>query len=99
MSARWTSSSDLKSTQEGMAKIPPIPKGKILIQIIAKNYQTYGETYDIDDDERQVDIVLRSEEHSGRHGQDPANSQRQDPDPDHRQKLPDLRRDVRYRRR
>ena len=50
---------ELKSTQEGMAKIPSIPKGKILIQIIAKNYQTFGETYDIDEDERTVDIVLK----------------------------------------
>jgi len=49
---------ELKSTQEGMAKIPSIPKGKILIQIIAKNYQTFGETYDIDEDDRTVDIVL-----------------------------------------
>jgi len=50
---------ELKSSQEGMAKIPGIPKGKILIQIIAKNYQTFGETYDIDEDERTVDIVLK----------------------------------------
>jgi len=42
-----------------MAKIPSIPKGKILIQIIAKNYQTFGETYDIDEDDRTVDIVLK----------------------------------------
>jgi hypothetical protein len=50
---------ELKSSQEGMAKIPSIPKGKILIQIIAKNYQTFGETYDIDEDERLVEIVLK----------------------------------------
>jgi len=50
---------ELKSSQEGMAKIPSIPKGKILIQIIAKNYQTFGETYDIDEDDRTVDIVLK----------------------------------------
>ena len=51
---------ELKSTQEGMAKIPPIPKGKILIQINAKNYQTFGDTFDIDEDERLVEIVLKS---------------------------------------
>ena len=50
---------ELKSTQEGMAKIPGIPKGKILIQIIAKNYQTFGDTYDVDEDERVVEIVLK----------------------------------------
>ena len=50
---------ELKSSQEGMAKIPGIPKGKIMIQINAKNYQTFGDTFDIDEDERVVDIVLK----------------------------------------
>jgi hypothetical protein len=42
-----------------VAKIPSIPKGKILIQIIAKTCQTFGETYDVDEDERLVEIVLK----------------------------------------
>ena len=50
---------ELKSSQEGMAKIPGIPKGKILIQINARNYQTFGDTFDVDEDERQIDIVLK----------------------------------------
>ena len=50
---------ELKSSQEGMAKIPGIPKGKILIQINAKNYQTFGDTFDIDEDDRLVEIVLK----------------------------------------
>jgi hypothetical protein len=50
---------ELKSSQDGMAKIPGIPKGKILIQINAKNYQTFGDTFDIDEDERLVEIVLK----------------------------------------
>ena len=50
---------ELKSSQEGIAKIPGIPKGKILIQINAQNYQTFGDTFDIEDDERVVEIVLK----------------------------------------
>jgi hypothetical protein len=50
---------ELKSSQEGMAKIPGIPKGKILIQINARNYQTFGDTFDIDEDDRLVEIVLK----------------------------------------
>ena len=50
---------ELKSSQDGMAKIPGIPKGKILIQINAKNYQTFGDTFDIDEDDRLVEIVLK----------------------------------------
>jgi len=49
---------DLKTNQEGVAKIPAIPQGKILIQIIAKNYQTFGETYDVQEDEKTIDIKL-----------------------------------------
>jgi hypothetical protein len=49
---------ELKTSQEGVAKIPPIPKGKILIQINAKNFQTFGQTFDIDEDERLVEIKL-----------------------------------------
>ena len=50
---------ELKSSQEGMAKIPGLPKGKVLIQVSAKNYQTFGDTFDIDEDERVVEIVLK----------------------------------------
>ena len=51
---------EMHTTQEGGAEIPEIPKGKILIQIIAKNYQTFGDTFDIDEDERLVEIVLKT---------------------------------------
>jgi len=50
---------ELKSSQEGMAKIPGIPKGKIRIQINAKFYQTFGEDFDVDEDERVIEIVLK----------------------------------------
>jgi hypothetical protein len=41
-----------------MAKIPSIPKGKVLIQIIASNYQTFGQTFDVTEDERTIEIKL-----------------------------------------
>jgi hypothetical protein len=49
---------DLKTNQEGVAKIPSIPQGKILVQVIAKNYQTFGETFDVAEQERTIDIKL-----------------------------------------
>ena len=33
---------ELRTNQEGLVKIPPIPQGTILVQIIAKDYQTFG---------------------------------------------------------
>ena len=49
---------ELRTNQDGEARIPQIPQGKILIQIIAKGYQTFGQTFDINEEERTVDIKL-----------------------------------------
>ena len=49
---------ELRSNQEGEARIPAIPQGKILIQVIAKSYQTFGQTFDITEEEKTVEITL-----------------------------------------
>lgn len=49
---------ELRSNQDGEARIPSIPQGKILVQIIAKGYQTFGQTYDITETERTLEITL-----------------------------------------
>jgi len=49
---------ELRTNQEGEAKIPTIPQGKIRIQVIAKGYQTFGQIYDVDEDEKNIDITL-----------------------------------------
>jgi uncharacterized GH25 family protein len=49
---------DVKTNLEGAVKIPSVPQGKILIQVIAKNYQTFGENFDIEEDERTIEIKL-----------------------------------------
>ncbi len=49
---------ELRTNQLGLAKIPPIPQGKILIQVIAKGYQTFGQTFEIAEDEKTVQIKL-----------------------------------------
>src|SRR5947199_6547209 len=48
---------ELRTNQEGEAAIPSIPQGKIRIQIIAKGYQTFGQVYDIAEDEKTVNIT------------------------------------------
>jgi hypothetical protein len=50
---------DLKTSQEGVVKVPTIPKGVILIQIRADNYQTFGDKFDVQEDERLVEIKLK----------------------------------------
>lgn len=49
---------ELRTNQDGVAKIPPIPQGKILIQVIAKGYQTFGQTYEVEEEEKTIEIRL-----------------------------------------
>jgi len=49
----------LQTNQEGRAKIPPIPQGFILIQIGAKNYQTFGEIFEVDEEQKTIEIKLK----------------------------------------
>ncbi len=51
---RW----ELRTGQDGVAKIPPIPQGKLLVQVIAKGYQTFGQTYQVDEEEKTIEIKL-----------------------------------------
>jgi hypothetical protein len=49
---------ELRTNQEGVASIPPIPQGKILIQVIARGYQTFGQTIEVSEDEKTVPVTL-----------------------------------------
>lgn len=48
----------LKTNQEGVVKVPELPQGKILVQIIAKGYQTFGETFEVNEEERTIAVKL-----------------------------------------
>ena len=50
---------ELRTNQIGVAKIPAIPQGKILVQVIAKGYQTYGDTLEINEPERTIEVKLK----------------------------------------
>ncbi|MGB6945688.1 MAG: carboxypeptidase-like regulatory domain-containing protein [Bryobacteraceae bacterium] len=49
---------ELRTNQEGTITIPPIPQGTILVQIIAKDYQTFGENFDVDEPQKTIEIKL-----------------------------------------
>ena len=49
---------ELRSNQEGEARIPSIPQGKIRVQVIAKGFQTFGQTFDVTEEEKTLDITL-----------------------------------------
>jgi hypothetical protein len=50
---------ELRTNSEGWVKIPPIPQGDILIQVIARNYQTFGETIEVSEEERTIQVKLQ----------------------------------------
>jgi len=49
---------ELQTNEEGIAKIPPIPQGTILVQVIAKNFQTFGENFEVDEAQKTLEITL-----------------------------------------
>jgi len=49
---------ETKTNQEGNATLPSMPQGKVLIQIIASNYQTFGDNYVTDKPEQTIEIKL-----------------------------------------
>jgi len=52
---------EMRTNQEGLAKVPvEIPQGTILIQVIAKGYQTFGQTFDVDEAEKTIEVKLNS---------------------------------------
>ena len=49
---------ELRTSQQGLAPLPPLEQGTFLIQIIAKGYQTHGEKYEVKEPERTIQIKL-----------------------------------------
>jgi hypothetical protein len=49
---------ELRTNQDGEAKVPEIPQGEIRIQVIAKGYQTFGQIFDVTEEEKTIDIKL-----------------------------------------
>lgn len=49
---------EMRTNQEGIAKIPSLPQGKLLIQVMAKGYQTFGETFEVTEEEKVLEVKL-----------------------------------------
>ena len=54
---------NLKTNEDGSAKVPDIPRGKILIQVVAKGWKTYGKWYEIESEAMTVEIKLEPPAH------------------------------------
>jgi hypothetical protein len=49
---------DFKTNEDGSVKVPDLPRGKLLIQVVAKGWHTYGKWYDIDTEQETIEIKL-----------------------------------------
>jgi hypothetical protein len=49
---------NVKTNREGIAHVPGAPLGRVLIQIIAEGWKTYGRWYDITDAKQPIKIHL-----------------------------------------
>ncbi len=49
---------NVKTNREGVAKVPDVPRGKVLIQVIAEGWKTFGRWYELDSDEQTIKIHL-----------------------------------------
>jgi hypothetical protein len=50
---------DLKTNQEGVARAPDIPQGKVEIQIVAPGWASFGQYYDVEQDQQTIHIELQ----------------------------------------
>jgi hypothetical protein len=54
---------NFKTNMDGSVKVPEVPRGKVLIQVIAKGWRTFGKWYDIDTGGQIVEIKLEPPPH------------------------------------
>ena len=50
----WETRTNLK----GIVKIPRVPQGKVLVQVIGKGYQTFAQEYAVDQPEQKITVKL-----------------------------------------
>jgi hypothetical protein len=49
---------EMRTNQDGIAAIPPIPQGELTVQVIAKGYQTFGQKFDVEEEEKTIEVTL-----------------------------------------
>jgi hypothetical protein len=49
---------EVHTNLQGIAHFPPVPQGTVQIQVVTTKYQTFGEKFDLDTDEKTIDVKL-----------------------------------------
>ncbi len=53
-----TTTWEARTNQDGIMKVPPMPQGKIQVQVSAKGYQTFGQLFQIDEADKTIEVKL-----------------------------------------
>ncbi len=49
---------NVKTNHDGIAKVPEIPRGKVVIQVVAEGWKPFGRWYDLDEGDQTIKIHL-----------------------------------------
>ena len=55
---KTTTTWEARTNQDGIMKVPPMPQGKIQIQVNAKGYQTFGQLFQVDETDKTIEVKL-----------------------------------------
>jgi Carboxypeptidase regulatory-like domain len=55
---KTTTTWEARTNQEGIMKVPPMPQGKIQVQVIAKGFQTFGQVFDVNEADKTIEVKL-----------------------------------------
>ena len=49
---------EVHTNLHGVAHFPPVPQGTVQVQVITKQYQTFGQKFDVDSEEKTIEVKL-----------------------------------------
>lgn len=49
---------EAKTNEQGVAKFPPVPQGKLQVQVVAEHLQTFGDHFNVDTPEKTIPVKL-----------------------------------------
>jgi len=50
---------EIKTNRQGVASVSQVPKGKLVIQVVAKRWDTFGDEYTLTEDNQTIRITLK----------------------------------------
>lgn len=49
---------ETRTNQDGVARLPSIPQGKVRVQVIATGFKTFGQIFEVNEEEKTLEIKM-----------------------------------------